>query len=95
MALGTMGFWRFLSRPCAPRNVSPFVLPHWSRTGFSSSVAAMATWPAFFNFFLSSRRLRVALPWVCPGLTLAVLSGVALLAIVASGVVTQSFAAPF
>ena len=46
----------------------------------------MATWPAFFNFFLSSRRLRVALPWVCPGITFAVLSGVALLAIVASGV---------
>ena len=46
----------------------------------------MATWPAFLSFFLSSRRLRVALPWVCPGETLAVLSGVALLAIVASGV---------
>ena len=34
-----------------------------------------------FSFFFSSLRLRVALPWVCPGETLAVLSGV-LLAIV-------------
>ena len=74
------GICRFLSRPWAPRSVSPFVLPYLSFTApFSNSVAATATWPAFLSFFFSSRRLRVALPWApAPGETLFVLSGVLL-----------------